>query len=155
MFHIVRAYSWPSMIRINGDLSSPPCAQYTGYVPDQSDHCRRSKTLALEASATKTRADCKALQPDPILFLDFHNDTRRAASHTCLFITTQQLSNSQHNSCNSDHRLEIQNIGCWIFFCSNGYFSWFNEFKPLWWYPNFIHVHLKIIQIDSKFIKAT
>ena len=89
------------------------------WVPDQSDHCSRSKTRALESSATKTRADCKALQLDPILFSDFHNDTRRAAVHTStptLFITTQQVSSWQHNSCISDHCLEIQNMGCcWIY----------------------------------------
>ena len=67
-------------------------------VLDQSDHCSRSRTRALDQARTKTWADCKASQPDPILFSDFHNDTHCNCIPQAQPAFLSQLSNYQVDS---------------------------------------------------------
>ena len=124
------------MIRINGELSFHGCTQYTEYLINLIIVVGVGR-VPLIRPGQKLGQIARLRNPTPYCSRTFIMTRTAIAYHkpslpVRLFITTQQLSSWQHNSCICHHCLEIHNMGYFVLLplsCSKGYFAWFNGFK--------------------------
>ena len=106
------------MIRINGELSFHGCTQYTEYLINLIIVVGVGR-VPLIRPGQKLGQIARPRNPTPYCSRTFIMTRTAIAYHkpslpVRLFITTQQLSSWQHNSCICHHCLEIHNMGCFV-----------------------------------------
>ena len=139
------------MIRINGELSFHRCTQYTEYLINLIIVVGVGR-VPLIRPGQKLGQIARLRNPTPYCSRTFIMTRTAIAYHkpslpVRLFITTQQLSSWQHNSCICQQCLEIHDKGCFDLIslsCSNGYFARFNGFKLIRSSSNIIPIPSKL-----------